>query len=467
MHELTLYNTLTKSKEKFSPIDENNIRMYTCGPTVYNYAHIGNARPAVVSDLLVRLLRHLYPKVTYVSNITDIDDKIIKSSQEKKMPIETITKKYEKIYNEDMQSLNVLPPDFQPHATDHIEDMIDLIEKNIENGKAYVADGHVLFNVDTYKAYGMLSGRDKDDQIAGSRVKVADYKKNPGDFVLWKPSIDEQPGWDSPWGFGRPGWHLECSAMSEKNLGLPFDIHGGGMDLIFPHHENEIAQSCGAYNENENPRKYVKYWLHNALLNMDGEKMSKSLGNILYIRDLLENYDGEVLRLALLSGHYRQPLNFTEDTLSQSKSNLKRLYRSLELVSNIEIDRKNISPPDEVVSSLCNDLNTSEAFAAINEIAKKIISSTDEKEKKQLKIKLTSSCEIFGILQKNPKKWLNQDKIEGDFDVELIEKLINDRHQSRLDKDFDKADQIREELSNLGVDIEDTSDGTIWKAKKK
>jgi cysteinyl-tRNA synthetase len=467
MNKFTIYNTLNKSKEEFSPIDVNNVRIYTCGPTVYNYAHIGNARPAVVSDLLVRLLRHLYPKVTYVSNITDIDDKIIKSSQEKKMPIETITKKYEKIYNEDMQSLNVLPPDIQPHATDHIEDMIDLIEKNIKNEKAYVADGHVLFNVDTYKAYGMLSGRDKDDQIAGSRVKVADYKKKPGDFVLWKPSVDDQPGWNSPWGFGRPGWHLECSAMSEKSLGLPFDIHGGGMDLIFPHHENEIAQSCGAYNENENPRKYVKYWLHNALLNMDGEKMSKSLGNILYIRDLLKKYDGEVLRLALLSGHYRQPLNFTEDTLNQSKSNLKRLYRSLDLVGDIEIDKKNISPPDEVISPLCNDLNTSEAFAAINEIAKRIISSADEEEKKQLKIKLISSCKIFGILQKNPKIWLDKDKIEGDFDIKLIEKLINDRHLSRLDKDFDKADRIREELSNLGVDIEDTSDGTIWKAKIK
>jgi len=467
MHRLKLYNTLTKSKEEFLPVDQNNIRMYTCGPTVYNYAHIGNARPAVVSDLLVRLLRHLYPKVTYVSNITDIDDKIIKSSQEKKMPIEKITKKYKEIYNEDMRSLNVLAPDIQPHATDHIEDMIELIEKNIKNKKAYVSDGHVLFNVDTYKAYGMLSGRDKNDQIAGSRVKVADYKKNPGDFVLWKPSTDEQPGWNSPWGFGRPGWHLECSTMSEKNLELPFDIHGGGLDLIFPHHENEIAQSCGAYNENENPRKYVKYWLHNALLNMDGEKMSKSLGNILYIRDLLKDYDGEILRLALLSGHYRQPLNFTKDTLSQSKSNLNRLYRSLEKVDDIKVDMENIFPPDEVIAPLCNDLNTSEAFAAINEIAKKIISSRDGKEKKQLKLKLISSCRILGILQKKSEKWLNQDKVEGNFDIDLIEKLIKNRHQSRLDRNFAEADRIREELSDLGVDIEDTSDGTIWKSKKK
>ena len=371
------------------------------------------------------------------------------------------------IYNEDMRSLNVLPPDIQPHATDHIEDMIELIEKNIKNKKAYVSDGHVLFNVDTYKAYGMLSGRDKNDQIAGSRVKVADYKKNPGDFVLWKPSTSNQPGWKSPWGFGRPGWHLECSAMSEKNLGLPFDIHGGGMDLIFPHHENEIAQSCGAYNENENPRKYVKYWLHNALLNMDGEKMSKSLGNILYIRDLLKDYDGEILRLALLSGHYRQPLNFTKDTLSQSKSNLNRLYRSLERVDDIKVNMENISPPDEVIAPLCNDLNTSEAFAAINEIAKKIISSTDEKEKKQLKLKLMSSCRILGILQKQSEKWLNQDKVEGNFDIGLIEKLIKNRHQSRLDRNFAEADRIRQELSDLGVDIEDTADGTIWKSKKK
>ena len=466
MNKFTLYNSLTKSKEKFLPIDENNVRIYTCGPTVYNYAHIGNARPAVISDLLVRLLRYLYPKVTYVSNITDIDDKIIKASIEKKVPIEKITKKYKKIYNEDMRSLNVLPPDIQPHATDHITEMIELIEKNINNGKAYVSKGHVLFDVDTYDAYGMLSGRNKEDQIAGSRVKVADYKKNPGDFVLWKPSSKDQPGWNSPWGNGRPGWHLECSAMAEKSLGLPFDIHGGGMDLIFPHHENEIAQSCGAYNENKNPKKYVRYWLHNALLNMDGEKMSKSLGNILYIRDLLDEYDGEVLRLALLSAHYRQPLTFTKDTLNQAEKNLDRLYKSLDKVDSCEVNIKNMVPPREFIDALSNDLNTSEAFAVINEISKRIFSSKEDEERKFLKAQLLSSCSMLGILQKNPQSWLDDRKTKGGFDIALIESLIKNRHEARINKAFSEADKIRIQLSNLGVDIEDTSDGTNWKVNK-
>ena len=466
MNKFTLYNSLTKSKEKFLPIDENNVRIYTCGPTVYNYAHIGNARPAVISDLLVRLLRYLYPKVTYVSNITDIDDKIIKASIEKNIPIEEITKKYKKIYNEDMRSLNVLPPDIQPHATDYITEMIELIEKNINNGKAYVSKGHVLFDVDTYDAYGMLSGRNKKDQIAESRIKVADYKKNPGDFVLWKPSSKDQPGWDSPWGNGRPGWHLECSAMSEKSLGLPFDIHGGGMDLIFPHHENEIAQSCGAYNENKNPKKYVRYWLHNALLNMDGEKMSKSLGNILYIRDLLDEYDGEVLRLALLSAHYRQPLTFTRDTLNQAEKNLDRLYKSLDKVDSCEVNIKNIVPPKEFIEALSNDLNTSEAFAVINEISKRIFSSKKNEDRKFLKAQLLSSCSMLGILQKNPQSWLDDRKVKGGFDIALIESLIKNRHEARLNKAFDEADKIRIQLSDLGVDIEDTADGTNWKVNK-
>ena len=288
MAKLRIHNTLEKKKEDFIPADPNHVRMYTCGPTVYNYAHIGNARPAVISDLLVRVLRCLYPKVTYASNITDIDDKIINASIETKTPIDEITSKFERIYNEDMASLGVQPPDIQPHATDFIDEMIELIQMMIDKNAAYVSEGHVLFDVTSYSSYGKLSGRDLEDQIAGSRVEVASYKKNPGDFVLWKPSIDDQPGWNSPWGFGRPGWHLECSVMSEKSLGLPFDIHGGGMDLIFPHHENEIAQSCGAHGENKDLRIFSRYWIHNAMLNMNGEKMSKSLGNIFYIRDFLD-----------------------------------------------------------------------------------------------------------------------------------------------------------------------------------
>tara|TARA_Y100001970_G_scaffold271160_1_gene365977 strand:+ start:1044 stop:2366 length:1323 start_codon:yes stop_codon:yes gene_type:complete len=440
--------------------------MYTCGPTVYNYAHIGNARPAVVSDLLVRVLRQLYPKVTYVSNITDIDDKIINASIESGEAIDTITKKYEKIYNEDMNSLGVLKPDIQPHATDFINEMIDLVQKMIANDTAYESEGHVLFNVKKYSAYGQLSGRNIEDQLAGSRVEVASYKKNAGDFVLWKPSVDNQPGWDSPWGFGRPGWHLECSTMSEQSLGLPFDIHGGGMDLIFPHHENEIAQSCGAHNEDKDPTIFSKYWLHNAMLNIDGEKMSKSLGNIFYIRDYLKKCDGEILRLALLSGHYRQSINWTSDTIEQSKNTLDKFYRILNKVSDIEIDKKKIKKcPEKVLNALCDDLNTSKALAELNEIAKKLSSSTDLNEQIQLKTDFLASAQVFGILQKSPKEWLGIGHTQDNLDGEFIENLIKERNDARLSKDFNRADEIRNKLAKMGIEIEDTPNGTIWRSK--
>ena len=440
--------------------------MYTCGPTVYNYAHIGNARPAVVSDLLVRVLRQLYPKVTYVSNITDIDDKIINASIESGESIDTITKKYEKIYNEDMNSLGVLKPDIQPHATDFINEMIDLVQKMIANDTAYESEGHVLFNVKKYSSYGKLSGRNIEDQLAGSRVEVASYKKNAGDFVLWKPSVDNQPGWDSPWGFGRPGWHLECSTMSEQSLGLPFDIHGGGMDLIFPHHENEIAQSCGAHNEDKDPTIFSKYWLHNAMLNIDGEKMSKSLGNIFYIRDYLKKCDGEILRLALLSGHYRQSINWTSDTIEQSKNTLDKFYRILNKVSDVEVDKKKIKKcPDKVLNALCDDLNTSKALAELNEIAKKLSSSTDLNEQIQLKTDFLASAQVFGILQKSPKKWLGIGHAQDNLDGEHIENLIKERNDARLSKDFNRADEIRNKLAEMGIEIEDTPNGTIWRSK--
>ncbi len=440
--------------------------MYTCGPTVYNYAHIGNARPAVVSDLLVRVLRQLYPKVTYVSNITDIDDKIINASIESGESIDTITKKYEKIYNEDMNSLGVLKPDIQPHATDFINEMIDLVQKMIANDTAYESEGHVLFNVKKYSSYGKLSGRNIEDQLAGSRVEVASYKKNAGDFVLWKPSVDNQPGWDSPWGFGRPGWHLECSTMSEQSLGLPFDIHGGGMDLIFPHHENEIAQSCGAHNEDKDPTIFSKYWLHNAMLNIDGEKMSKSLGNIFYIRDYLKKCDGEILRLALLSGHYRQSINWTSDTIEQSKNTLDKFYRILNKVSDVEVDKKKIKKcPEKVLNALCDDLNTSKALAELNEIAKKLSSSTDLNEQIQLKTDFLASAQVFGILQKSPKKWLGIGHAQDNLDGEHIENLIKERNDARLSKDFNRADEIRNKLAEMGIEIEDTPNGTIWRSK--
>ena len=416
--------------------------------------------------MLVRLLRHLYPKVTYVSNITDIDDKIIKASQENNVPIKEITAKYEKIYNEDMSSLGVLPPDIQPHATEYIEEMIELIKKNIKNGTAYVSNEHVLFNVKSYSSYGALSGRNIDDQHGGSRVEVADYKINPGDFILWKPSTDDQPGWESPWGFGRPGWHLECSTMSEETLGLPFDIHGGGMDLIFPHHENEIAQSCAAHHI-DNPKKYSKYWLHNALLNMDGEKMSKSLGNIIYIRDLINKYNGEVLRLALLSGHYRQSLSWNDKTIHQAQTNLDRIYRVLKKTDDIQIDSELLSDiPEQIVSALCDDLNTSKVIAQINDFAKKLSKSTNDKEKKELKIKLLSSGKIMGILNNSPDSWLGIGSVKDESNKDLIKELIDLRNMARAEKNFVKADEIRDKLKKMEIEIEDTPNGTIWKSIK-
>jgi cysteinyl-tRNA synthetase len=466
MSKLFIHNTLSKKKEEFIPIDSNHIRMYTCGPTVYNYAHIGNARPAVVSDLLVRVLRQHYDKVTYVSNITDIDDKIIKASIETKESIEIITKKYKNIYNEDMNSLGVIKPDIQPHATDYIKEMIDLVKKMIHNETAYEAEGHVLFNVKKYLGYGKLSGRNIDDQLAGSRVEVASYKKNPGDFVLWKPSSQNQPGWNSPWGFGRPGWHLECSTMSEESLGLPFDIHGGGMDLTFPHHENEIAQSCGAHGEGKNPKRFVHYWIHNAMLNISGEKMSKSLGNIFYIRDYLKKHDGEVLRLALLSGHYRQSINWTNDTIDQAKNILDKFYRILNKVSDIKIDEEKINVcPEKVLSALSNDLNTSEALAELNEIAKKLSISKTKEDKIKYKTYLLAASNTMGILQKSPKKWLGIGQRNNNIDNDLIDSIISKRNEARNNKNFNEADSLRNQLSEMGIEIEDTSDGTIWRVK--
>ncbi len=462
MSQLKIFNTLHNKKETFVPSDPKHIRMYTCGPTVYNYAHIGNARPAVVSDLLVRLLKYIYPKVTYVSNITDIDDKIIKRANEINKPIKEITEKFEIIYNEDMSALLVNKPDIQPRATEYISDMIDLVEKMIKNGCAYSVEGHVLYDVSSYPAYGALSGRDIKEQIAGSRVEVASFKKNPGDFVLWKPSDESQPGWDSPWGFGRPGWHLECSTMSEKNLGLPFDIHGGGLDLIFPHHENEIAQSCGAYGHGNNPQFFAKYWIHNGLLDFDGEKMSKSLGNILYVHDLIKKYKGEVLRLALISTHYRQPLNWNTSIIEQSQSILDRLYRVLNM-SEVEVEES--LPSSKVVDALSDDLNTSIALAEINNLASQLSKAVDKKEQIKIKSELIASAYLLGILQQEPNDWLGYSKKNKVDNEKLIQELIEKRNNARKNRDFDAADKIRSELNDMNIEIEDTPDGTIWKVK--
>ena len=369
MPDLLLHNTLSGEKEIFKPADPGHIRLYACGPTVYSYAHIGNARMAVVFDLLARLLRTLYPKVTYVSNITDVDDKIIKASRETGEAIEVITRKYEKIYNEDMGALGVRAPDVQPRATEHIVEMTNLIGALIQRGHAYEAEGHVMFNVPSFPAYGGLSRRSRDDQVAGARVEVAPYKKDPADFVLWKPSSDDQPGWDSPWGRGRPGWHIECSAMAEKHLGLPFDIHGGGADLKFPHHENEIAQSCCAHGHETDLAAFARYWVHNGFVTVEGEKMAKSVGNIRLVHDLLNAYPGEVLRLTLLSAHYRQPLNWTEEAIEQQKSFLDPFYRTLLKLKDVPAAKEGL--PESVMKALCDDLNTPEALAALKAIERK------------------------------------------------------------------------------------------------
>ena len=460
MTKLRLYNSLTNKKEDFSPIDDSNVRVYTCGPTVYNYAHIGNARPPLVSDILVKLLKYLYSNVIYVSNITDIDDKIIAASLDQKIPIKELTSKYEKIYNENLKNLGIDEPDFQPRATEHIEEMIDQINELITNGHAYEKERHVLFNVNTFPKYGTLSGRDKDQQIAGSRVEVANYKNDPLDFILWKPSEKGQPGWDSPWGFGRPGWHLECSAMSQKTLGVPFDIHSGGQDLIFPHHENELAQSCGANGEVEDSSSYARYWVHNGMIKFDGDKMSKSLGNILYINDLLKEYDGEVLRYVLLATHYRQPLNWSEKSLKQAKTSLDRLYRILK--NNKSVLVNDVEPAKEIINALCDDINTPEAFGQLNILFNHLQNVQDDK-KSDLISQIQSSASLLGILKKDPDEWLGYKNQTKDFDVATIEKLINKRNAFRNEKSYQKSDQIRDELKSFGVEIEDTPDGTIWR----
>ena len=462
MGKLKLHNTFGNKLEDFIPIDKNNVRIYACGPTVYNYAHIGNARMAVVNDLLVRFLRTIYPKVTYVSNITDIDDKIIAASEETNVPIKELTTKFTTIYNEDMSVLGVKLPDIQPKATEHINEMIELIKLLIQNNFAYEKDGHVLFHVPAFKDYGSLSGRNRDEQIMGSRVEVAPYKKDPTDFVLWKPSPSPKPGWESPWGFGRPGWHLECSAMSEKTLGLPFDIHSGGADLVFPHHENEIAQTCAAHNNTDDLKSFAKYWFHNGFVNVEGEKMSKSLGNIRLVNELVKEFKGEVLRLTLVSAHYRQPLNWTRNIIKQNSTMLDRFYRNLKELENIEAYKDNNQIDDNVIEGLYDDLNTPKVIAELNVLSNQI-GSADKKMKGKIKYNLLEVGKIIGILQNNPDKWLGYGK-SANLDETTIERLIKERNEARGNKNFEVADQIRDELKEKGIEIEDTKKGTIWKS---
>ena len=451
-----LFNTLSGNKERFEAIDPKHLKIYACGPTVYNYAHIGNARMAVVFDTLVRTLRVIYPKVTYVSNITDIDDKIIEAAKEQNVEITSITEKYTKIYNDDMLKLNVLAPDIQPKATEYIPEMIELIVELIEKDFAYEKEGHVLFHVPTYQNYGKLSKRNRDEQIAGSRVEVAPFKKDPADFVLWKPSTDEQPGWESPWGVGRPGWHTECSAMSKKTLGLPFDIHGGGRDLIFPHHENEIAQSCCTSASIDEPDSYAKYWMHNGFVTINGEKMAKSLGNIILVKDLAENYHGEVIRLALLSSHYRQGLDWNEKVIHQANKLINKLYEIKDDLDNVTISDKNENNLD-AISILMDDLNTPGLITELNNIVKEYNSSESDKEKIKSRLGLISS--VLGILEDE-----TFNEISEEFKNKINE-MVSKRSKAKNNKDFETADAIRDKLLELGVEINDSSDGTEWKLK--
>ena len=461
MFTLKLHNTLGNKKETFIPIDPNNVRVYACGPTVYSYAHIGNARMAVANDLLVRLLRKLFPKVIYVSNITDIDDKIIEASQKNNIPYKELTRKFEKIYNEDMARLGVSLPDLQPRATEHINEMIKLTQKLIQQKLAYEKDGHVLFHVPAFKKYGCLSKRNREEQIVGSRVEIAPYKKDPTDFILWKPSENHLPGWDSPWRFGRPGWHLECSAMSEKTLGLPFDIHSGGMDLTFPHHENEIAQSCGAHNKLDEPEYFARYWFHNGFVIVDGEKMSKSIGNIRLVHKLVDNFDGEVLRLTLLSAHYRQPLNWTTNSIEQNKAMLSGLYRELLKLKDIKINQNDTSIPDGIMEALCDDLNTPKALAELNNLASKI-SQGNISEKVKIKSGILNAGKLIGILENDPQKWLGYGNSKN-LDDQKIEILIKRRNEARREKNFELADKIRRDLKDKGIEIEDNDKETVWR----
>jgi cysteinyl-tRNA synthetase len=453
---LVLYNSLTRRKEPFVPLDPGRVGMYVCGPTVYDLAHIGNARAVVVFDQLHRVLRHIYgaEHVRYVRNITDVEDKIIAAARDNGEPIDALTARTTAIFHEDMAALNNLPPDVEPRATEYIARMLAMIERLVASGHAYAAEGHVLFRVSAYAEYGALSRRNRDELRAGARVEVAPYKEDPGDFVLWKPSTAEQPGWASPWGRGRPGWHIECSAMSEDTLGETFDIHGGGLDLIFPHHENEIAQSVCAHGG----RPFARYWLHNGMLTVGGTKMAKSEGNFITVREALSQAPGEVLRLALLSTHYRDPLDWTEDKLRQSSAILARFFRALTLPSAPH----DLDVAPEVSGALEDDLNTPAALAHLHEIAGAINRSEDFRERGQLQSALMGSGKLMGLFSSDPLSWLHGEGTEEP----RIEHRIEARAEARRQRRFGEADRIRDELAAEGIILEDKPDGTtMWRRR--
>jgi cysteinyl-tRNA synthetase len=447
-HNLKITNSLTRSKELFEPINAETITMYACGPTVYDNPHVGNARTLVVFDILFRILKKLFKNVNYVRNITDVDDKIIEASKNKKKTINEITENVTKVFHENCRSLNCLTPTKEPKATNHINEMVEMTKSLIDKKFAYEVDGHVYFSVSSFKEYGRLSNKNLDELKAGSRIEISKLKKNPMDFVLWKPSLTNDPGWDSPWGRGRPGWHLECSVMSEKYLGKNFDIHGGGLDLIFPHHENEIAQSCC----NNSTKIFSNYWVHNGFVTINKEKMSKSLGNIVTISDAVDKYSGQVVRLALLSAHYSQPLDWNEKLLEDQKSTIEKWYQLYE-DTNEEISL-------DIIETLLDDLNTPGFIAKIHELYS-VAKKGDIKTKKIF----NSACKIIGLFDLNKNEWENLKKANKDISETFILKKINERSSAKKKGDFNLADQIRNELLNKGVIIEDQKDETTWKFK--
>ena len=448
---LRITNTLSRQKEDFIPVDPKHIRFYVCGPTVYDYAHIGNARPVVVFDVLYRLLKTLYPRVTYVRNITDIDDKIMDASQKSGDEIGDITTRFADIFHQDMNALNTLTPDVEPRATDHIPEMFAMIACLLESGHAYEAEGHVVFCVGAMDNYGKLSRHSRDELIAGARVEVAPYKKDPADFILWKPSTKDQPGWESPWGRGRPGWHIECSAMSAKHLGKTFDIHGGGQDLIFPHHENEIAQSVCSHGG----APFVKYWMHNGYLTVDGEKMSKSLGNFHTVRDLLDHTPGEAIRLALLSAHYRQPIDFSLRALNEAKNGMDRLYTALRIAAHTNAGSIACTSVQEALE---DDINTPQAIAELHSLASLLNKNPEDSV---VKGALLAGGAMLGLLQQNPENWFKWGA--SDIDEAGIGALILKRREARTAKDFAESDRIRDQLAAAGIVLEDSASGTSWK----
>ena len=444
--EIHLHDTKTRTKRPFAPLDARNVRLYLCGTTVYDLAHIGNARNVVIFDVLVRLLRMAFPRVTYVRNITDIDDKINAKSQQTGEPIGVITARTAAAYEQDMAALYALPPDVEPRATGHIAEIIDIAERLIAGGHAYEAAGHVLFSVSSDPDYGKFSGRSPEDLLAGARVDVAPYKREPGDFVLWKPSGPELPGWESPWGRGRPGWHIECSAMARKHLGENFDIHGGGDDLIFPHHENEIAQSCCAFPGSI----FANFWLHNRMVQLNGEKMSKSLGNFLTVRDGLAKAPGEAIRLLLMRAHYRSTLDFSEAGLQECKRELDRFYRALAAHPGVAAAN---DVPDCVLSPLCDDLNTPGAIAGLHVLADAALAGDASGA-----AGLLAAGKILGLFNQTPAQWF-----QGDADSGRIEALIEERRQARAARNFARADEIRRTLEAEGIVLEDNASGTGWR----